>query len=154
MHRLVARLLMSPPFAGPLAQRTFQFLRLPTLFQQMNRVNAVFFAEQYSIFLFRAIDFGFERLYFEVRLTNNDFEEVLFGLWAASVRSPAGATHFRATSSMQVIVPVCKAHSNINSLIQSSSHLSWNISPAHPTTPHTNRSSNRHIIHQSLIFFH
>jgi hypothetical protein len=58
MHRLVARLVMSPPFAGPLAATSpFPSLRLPTLFQQINRVNAVFFAEQYSIFLFRAIDF-------------------------------------------------------------------------------------------------
>ena len=58
MHRLVAWLLMSPPFAGPLAATSpFPSLRLPTLFQQINRVNAVFFAEQYSIFLFRAIDF-------------------------------------------------------------------------------------------------
>jgi hypothetical protein len=58
MHRLVARFLMSPPFAGPLATTSpFQSLKLPILFQQIYRVNAVFFAEQYSIFLFRAIDF-------------------------------------------------------------------------------------------------
>ena len=69
MHRLVARLLMSPPFAGPLETTSpSQFSRLPTLLQQINRVNTVFFAQQYGIFLFRAFDF-----YLKDCITRKDF---------------------------------------------------------------------------------